>query len=121
MNVFPLSRHVMITSLKISGPKGSSVEDVNIEHTGKVPGGSTSAVTVNTSIHSQPVPYCTAAKSHCGAGLKQCGGSPRANQALMPLPYKNFWALEAIAPPGVGFTSSGAVPSVQSAKSSLAR
>ena len=76
----------MITSLKISDPKGSSVEDVNIEHTGKVPGGSTSAVTVNTSIHSQPVPYCTAAKSPCAAGLKQCGGSPLANRVLMLSP-----------------------------------
>ena len=86
MNVFPLNRHAMITSLKTGGPRDSSVEDVNIEHTGKVPGGSTSVVTVSTSIHSQPVLYCTAVKSHCGAGLKQCGGSPPANPALMPSP-----------------------------------
>ena len=100
MNVFPLNRHAMITSLKTGGHKDSSAEDVNIENTGKVPGGSTSVVTVSTNIHSQPVPYCTAAKSPCGAGLKQCGGSPHANPALMPSPWKNCWALEAIAPHG---------------------
>jgi hypothetical protein len=86
MNVFPLNRHVMITSLKTSGPRGSSVEDVNIQRTGKVPGDCTSVVTVSTNIHSQPVPYFTAAISHCAAGLKQCGGSPPANLALMPSP-----------------------------------
>ena len=86
MNVFPLSRHAMITSLKTSGPKGSSVVDVNIEHTGKVPGVYTSVVTVSINIHLRLGPYCTAAKSPCGAGLKQCGGSPHANPALMPSP-----------------------------------
>ena len=79
----------MITSLKTGGPRDSSVEDVNIEHTGKVPGGSTSVVTVSTSIHSQPVPYCTAAKSPCGAGSKQCGGLPLENQALTQSTSKN--------------------------------
>ncbi len=48
MNVFPLNRHVVITSLKTGGPKGLSVEDVNIEHTGKVPEDCTSVLTVNT-------------------------------------------------------------------------
>jgi hypothetical protein len=63
MNVFPLNRHAMSTSLKTGGPRGLSAEDVNIENTGKVPGDSTSVVTVSTSIHSQPAPYCIAAKS----------------------------------------------------------
>ena len=76
----------MITSLKTSGPKGSSAVDVNIEHTGKVLGDYTSVVTVSINIHLQPEPYCTAVKSPCGAGLRQCGGSPHANPALMPLP-----------------------------------
>lgn len=86
MNVFPLNRHVMITYLKTGGPKGSSVDDVDIAHTGKVPGGCTSVVNVSTNIHLQPVPYFTAAKSPCAAGLKQCGGSPPANPASMPSP-----------------------------------
>lgn len=119
MNAFQTNKPAMITYLKSGGHKDLSAGDVRILHTGRVTEISTSVDDANINIHSRRAQYFTAVKSLYGVGLKQCGGSPHANPALMPSVYKICWAWEAIVPPGFGFTSSEGVLYAQNEKNFL--